>query len=81
MDRVLLDRGTKGRHLSSRDTLAKNNDGSIDIYFGPREPKGLLSNWIETIPGSEIFIGIRTYCPEETVLKGEYKMPRFKRVE
>ena len=31
--------------------------------------------------GSEIFIGIRTYGPEESVLTGEYKMPRFKRVK
>ena len=59
----------------------KNGDGSIDIFIGPRKPKGKGSNWIETIPGSEIFIGLRTYGPEESVLKGNYKIPRFELTE
>ncbi|MCK5499299.1 MAG: DUF1214 domain-containing protein, partial [Gammaproteobacteria bacterium] len=67
-------------HLSSNDDLVKNSDGSIDIYIGPKKPKGKDSNWIETIPGSEIFIGLRTYGPEENVLDGTYKIPRFKLV-
>ncbi|MBL4796300.1 MAG: DUF1254 domain-containing protein [Oleispira sp.] len=79
--RTFINNGTKGRHLSSNDKLVKNKDGSIDIYIGPKEPKGLVSNWIETIPGSEIFIGIRTYGPKESVLKGDYKMPRFTEIK
>ena len=75
--RTFIANGTKGRHLSSNDDLVKNSDGSIDIYIGPKKPKGKDSNWIETIPGSEIFIGLRTYGPEESVLKGKYKIPRF----
>ena len=42
---------------------------------------GLESNWIETIPGSEIFIGLRTYGPEKEVLEGVYKIPRFEFIE
>ncbi len=79
--RTFIANGTKGRHLSSKDDLVKNSDGSIDIYIGPKKPTGKESNWIETIPGSEIFIGLRTYGPEESVLKGEYKIPRFELVE
>ena len=79
--RTFIANGTKGRHLSSKDDLLKNNDGSIDIYIGPKKPKGKESNWIETIPESEIFIGLRTYGPEESVLKGEYKIPRFELIE
>ena len=75
--RTFIDNQTKGRHLSSNDDLVKNPDGSIDIYVGPTVPEGLESNWIETIPGSEVFIGLRTYGPEESVLDGTYKMPRF----
>jgi hypothetical protein len=66
--------------LPSKDSLTKNSDGSIDIYKGPDKPEGLESNWIGTIPGSEIFIGLRTYGPEDSVLKGEYKIPRFELV-
>jgi hypothetical protein len=79
--RTFIANGTKGRHLSSNDNLVKNSDGSIDIYIGPKKPKGKGSNWIETIPGSEIFIGVRTYGPEESVLKGNYKIPRFELTE
>lgn len=79
--RTFIANGMKGRHLSSNDDLMKNSDGSIDIYIGPKKPKGKESNWIETIPGSEIFIGLRTYGPEESVLKGKYKIPRFELTE
>ena len=79
--RTFIDNGMKGRHLSSKDQLAKNVDGSIDVYIGPTKPKGLESNWIETIPGTEIFIGLRTYGPEPEVLDGSYKMPRFKQIQ
>ena len=78
--RTFIANETKGRHLSSKDSLTKNGDGSIDIYIGPDKPEGLESNWIGTIPGSEIFIGLRTYGPEDSVLKGEYKIPRFELV-
>ena len=79
--RTFIANAKKGRHLSSKDKLVKNDDGSIDIYIGPNAPKGLESNWIETIPGSEIFIGLRTYGPEKEVLEGTYKMPRFELVD
>jgi hypothetical protein len=75
--RTFIANQLKGRHLSSHDKLMKNSDGSIDIYIGPTFPKGMESNWIETIPGTDIFIGLRTYGPEKAVLEGTYKMPRF----
>ncbi len=75
--RTFIANSMKGRHLSSNDKLVKNSDGSTDIYVGPTAPKGKESNWIETIPGSAIFIGLRTYGPEQAVLDGTYKIPRF----
>ena len=75
--RTFIANSMKGRQLSSLDKLVKNPDGSIDIYIGPAAPKGLESNWIETIPGIDVFMGLRTYGPEKAVLDGTYKMPRF----
>ena len=75
--RTFIANSMKGRQISSRDELVKNPDGSIDIHIGPTAPKGLESNWIETIPGIELFIGLRTYGPEKAVLDGTYKIPRF----
>jgi hypothetical protein len=79
--RTFIANGTKGRHLSSRDELVRNADGSTDVFVGPTAPDGLESNRIETIPGSAIFIGLRTYGPEQAVIDGTYKMPRFERVK
>jgi hypothetical protein len=67
----------KGRNLSSLDKLVKNPDRSIDIYIGPTAPEGLESNWIETIPGIDVIMGVRTYGPEMALLDGTYKIPRF----
>jgi hypothetical protein len=75
--RTFIANSMKGRQLSSLDKLVRNPDGSTDIYIGPTAPKDLESNWIETIPGIEVFMGLRTYGPEKAVLDGTYKIPRF----
>jgi len=43
--------------------LKKNADGSFDIYFAPKPPKGMEDNWIQTIPGKSWFIILRMYGP------------------
>ena len=35
------------------------------IHFGPRPPKGLQSNWVQTIPGKGWFMILRLYGPLE----------------
>ena len=40
-----------------------NEDGSIDVYFGPEAPEGTESNWIQTIPGRGWFAILRLYSP------------------
>ena len=42
-----------------------NADGSIDIYFGPKAPSGIESNWIETLPGKGWTMLFRLFGPEE----------------
>ena len=46
-------------------TVKRNTDGSYDIYFAPKAPKGKESNWIQTIPGKSWFILLRMYGPLE----------------
>ena len=50
---------------SERDELRYNDDGSINIYFGPEAPVGYENNWIETVPGKGWFILLRLYGPLE----------------
>jgi len=45
--------------------LKANKDGSYDIYFAPKAPKGKESNWIQTVPKKSWFIILRMYGPLE----------------
>lgn len=50
---------------SERDSLRSNDDGSVDLYFGPTPRKGYENNWIETVPGKSWFTILRLYGPLE----------------
>ena len=43
--------------------IKANTDGSTDIYFGPTPPKGMESNWIQTVPDRGWFGMFRLYSP------------------
>jgi len=43
------------------DEYVANDDGSIDLYFGPEAPEGKEPNWIQTIPGKGWFCLFRLY--------------------
>ena len=46
--------------------VKENKDGSIDVIFAPKKPKGVdEGNWIQTIPGKSWFILLRAYGPLE----------------
>jgi hypothetical protein len=62
--------------LSSLDIgLHKNDDGSVDIYFGPKAPDGQESNWIQTPAGKSWFSWFRFYGPEKAVFDKSWVMP------
>lgn len=50
---------------NKRDKLITNDDGSIDLYFGPKAPKGKEANWIQTVPKKGWFCLLRLYSPLE----------------
>ena len=50
---------------SQRDKLIANDDGSIDLYFGPKAPAGKEANWTQTVPGKGWFALLRLYSPTE----------------
>ena len=50
---------------NNKKGLQQNKDGSYDISFAPKAPKGKESNWIQTIPGKSWFIILRMYGPLE----------------
>jgi len=50
---------------NKRDNMITNDDGSIDLYFGPEAPKGKEANWIQTVPKKGWFCLLRLYSPTE----------------
>ena len=48
---------------SQNKDLHVNDDGSVDVYFGPQAPAGEQNNWIQTIPGKGWFMILRLYGP------------------
>ena len=50
---------------SSCKKLSVNQDGSIDVWFGPNTPTGQENNWIQTIPGKGWKMILRLYEPLE----------------
>jgi hypothetical protein len=43
--------------------LQQNADGSYDVYFSPKAPKGKENNWIQTVPGKGWNMLFRLYGP------------------
>jgi hypothetical protein len=67
--------------LSSRKAdVAKNADGSVDVYFGPTAPAGKEANWIQTIPGKGWFSYFRFYGPTEKFFDKSWALPDFERL-
>jgi hypothetical protein len=54
--------------------MKTNPDGSVDLYFGPKAPAGMESNWIPT-EDKEPYPWLRLYAPEEPFWNKSFKMP------
>jgi hypothetical protein len=59
--------------LGSRDKPAQNEDGSTDLYLGPKSPVCKESNWLATVPGKGYFAILRLYSPTEAAINKTWK--------
>jgi len=63
--RSLLDSGGNITVSSLREPKT-NPDGSVDVFFGPKKPKGASEkNWVKTDPKKGFFVVFRFYGPLE----------------
>jgi hypothetical protein len=77
---VVTDQGRPD--LSSRkEDLVKNRDGSVDVYFGPKAPKGMETNWVQTVPGEGWFTYFRFYAPTKAFFDKSWALPDFEKVK
>ena len=61
--------------------INQNADGSYDIYFGPKPPKGFEKNWLKTIPGKGWFVALRMYGPLEPWIEKTWRPGEIELVE
>lgn len=80
-DRCLIDTGELP-DKSSRMDLVRNDDGSVDLYFGPTAPKaGYEKNWVKTVPGEGWFTYFRFYAPTQAYFDGAWELPDIEKVK
>ena len=60
--------------------MKTNSEGGVDLYFGPKAPDGMESNWIPT-EGKEPYLWLRLYGPEERFWNKSFKMPDVELVQ
>ena len=78
--RALILNDQKIADRSSRMDLHKNEDGSVDIYCGPKAPAGFEKNWIPTVPGKNWFTYFRFYQPTEAYFDRSWPLPDFEQL-
>jgi hypothetical protein len=54
-----------------------NPDGSVDVYFGQKAPKGKEKNFIKTDPDKGFFVVFRFYGPLEGYIEKTWVMNDF----
>ena len=57
-----------------------NDDGSVDLYFGPKAPEGKKTNWIKTIPSKGWFGILRLYGPLDPWFNQTWKLGAIKKM-
>ena len=66
---------------NKRDNLIVNEDGSVDLYFGPEPPEGKEANWIQTVPGKGWFAVLRIYGPLEPWFDRTWQPGDFEKID
>ena len=59
---------------STMKDVKKNEDGTIDIYFGPKPEKGKEANWLITDPKRRFFLLSRFYGPKPALFGKDFEL-------
>ena len=65
---------------SQNPDLQINCDGSVDLYFGPRNHDGEETNWIPTNGEGQFEVLFRFYGPKEPLLEKTWTLPDIEKV-
>ena len=79
--RCLINNEQQIADRSSRMDLLTNEDGSVDLYFGPEAPEGKEQNWIPTVPNQGFFAYLRFYAPLEPYFERSWPLPDIEQIK
>ncbi len=65
---------------SNTPGLQKNEDGSMDVYFGPKAPAGKESNWVPTNASKNLEVLFRRYGPEKEFFDKKWVLPDIEKI-
>ncbi|BDU16577.1 DUF1254 domain-containing protein [Lysobacter auxotrophicus] len=66
-----MDRASRASNASE---VQKNDDGSVDLYFGPKAPAGKESNWVPTDPQRGFELMFRAYGPTKAFFDKQWRL-------
>ena len=81
LSRSELRNGQKFPSVSLYSGPKANDDGSVDIYFGPEMPTGQEKNWIKTVRGKGWFPIFRFYGPLEPLFEKTWVLNDIEKVK
>jgi len=77
-----LQNGQPYPSIGSNDDLTYNEDGSVDLYFGPELPDGAPeTNFLRTVPEKGWFTLMRLYSPGEAFFDQTWRPGDFKKLD
>jgi len=80
-DATWIDNVPKAGVASIDDGMATNPDGTVDVYFSVKPPKGKEANWVPTAKGEDFFLFFRMYGPEKAVFDKSWKLNDLVKVD
>jgi len=80
--RSMLQTDQKFPSLASHNkNITANDDGSVDVYFGPKAPEGKEGNWVQTVPGKSWNTIFRLYGPLEPWFDQTWRPGEIERIK
>jgi hypothetical protein len=73
-----MDRASRSSQIPE---LAKNPDGSVEIFFGPEPPQGKEANWVPTDPARDFELMFRLYGPTEALFDKAWTLPDVEKLQ
>lgn len=77
---ALIKNVARASRSSQIPELAKKPDGSIDLYFGPKAPRGQETNWIPTDARRKFELMFRAYGPTKDFFDKKWILPDVERI-